>query len=140
MNPTYGQHWKNLSFAEADHVSFTLDGSCDFRHVERFLDVQFEAIMEIVKRDNVTWSALPGFFKRSQGPEFVKGCKDEFDSREVEMHKIYISKQETLPIKPYFLNILGPPRSWTKIDEGYSPTQSDASRGCLLYTSPSPRD
>ena len=129
LNPTYGQHWKNLSFAEADHVSFTLDGSCDFRHVERFLDVQFEAIMEIVKRDNVTWSALPGFFKRSQGPEFVKGCKDEFDSREVEMHQIYISKQETLPIKPYFLNILGPPRSWTKIDEGYSPTQSDASRG-----------
>ena len=129
LNPTYGQHWKNLSFAEADHVSFTLDGSCDFKHVERFLDVQFEAIMEIVKRDNVTWSALPGFFKRSQGPEFVKGCKDEFDSREVEMHQIYISKQETLPIKPYFLNILGPPRSWTKIDEGYSPTQSDASRG-----------
>ena len=72
---------------------------------------------------------MPGFFKRSQGPEFVKGCKDEFDSREVEMHQIYISKQETLPIKPYFLNILGPPRSWTKIDEGYSPTQSDASRG-----------
>ena len=129
MNPTFGQHWKNLSFAGADHVSFTLDGSCDYRHTERFFDVQFDAIMEIVKRDNVTWSAIPGLHRKSFGPEHISACKDEFDSREVEMNKMVISNLEALPIKPYFLNIPQPPRSWTKSDEGYSPTEADADRG-----------
>ena len=36
---------------------------------------------------------------------------------------------EALPIKPYFLNIPQPPRSWTKDDEGYSPTSEDSSKG-----------
>ena len=129
MNPAYGQHWKNLSFSEADHVSFTLDGFCDYRHTERFFDIQFQAIMEIVERDKVTWSSFPGIGKRAFGPEHVSGCLDEFETREVEMHKMAIAKIEALPIKPYFLNIPQPPRSWTKDDEGYSPTSEDSSKG-----------
>ena len=85
--------------------------------------------MEIAERDNVTWSSFPGISERSFGPDYLSDCLDEFETREVEMHEMIISKLEALPIKPYFLNIPQPPRSWTKSDEGYSPTEADALQG-----------
>ena len=124
-----GPHWKSLSFKAADHVSFTLSTGCDFAHLERYLDSQFDAIMEIVQRDNVTWGIFPDISKRKYGPAFLKDCKDDFDDRQVEMFELLYSKLDTLPVQPYFLNIPPPPRSWTKDDEGYSPTAADAQKG-----------
>ena len=129
LNPAYGQHWKNLSFKNADHVSFTIDGFCDYRHLDRYLDITLNAIMEIVKRDNVTWHTFPGIGKRAMGPQLLPECLDEFETREFEMNQLIISKLEDVPIKPYFLTIPQPPRSWTKNDEGYWPTAEDTDRG-----------
>jgi len=124
-----GSYWKNLSFAAADFVTFTMYAACDFRHTERYFNIQYDAIMQIVQRDNIRWGGLTAVEKKYFGPNFHKNCKDDFDDKLVEMEKLLISKLESLPIQPYHLNIPGPPRSWTKIDEGYSPTQADASKG-----------
>ena len=129
LNPAYGQHWKNLSFKNADHVSFTINSFCDYRHLDRYLDIQLNAIMEIVERDNVTWHTFPSVGKRAMGPQLLPECLDEFETREFEMNQLIISKLEDVPIKPYFLTIPQPPRSWTKNDEGYWPTAEDADRG-----------
>ena len=129
LNPSFGPHWKNISYAAADHVSFTLSTSCDFAHLERYLDIQIDTIMEIVQRDNVTWGSFPEISKRHYGPAFKKGCKDEFNDREVEMWQLYLSKLDALPVQPYFLSIPPPPRSWTIEDEGYSPTEADDAKG-----------
>ena len=132
MNPTFGPHWKDLSFAAADHVSFTLSLSCDFPHVERYLKIQFDNIREIVQRDNISWSDIGGdglTAKRYFGPTFHKSCKDDLDEKKLEIHKLVLSYVEDFPTRPYFLPIPQPPRSWTKEDEGYSPTESDAGRG-----------
>ena len=132
MNPTFGPHWKNLSFTAADHVSFTLILSCDFRHVERYLEIQMDSIREIVQRDNLSWSDVGGDGltpRRLFGPEFHESCRDDLDERELEIHELLRSYVDDFPTNPYFLSIPQPPRSWTKEDEGYSPTESDAGRG-----------
>jgi len=128
MNPTFGSHWEDLSFAAADHVSFTLDATCDFAQVRRYFDVQFDAIMRIVQRDGVTWHTYAGIPENFQGPTYVKECKDEYD--EIGMHEWLFAKLDELPLQPYFLTVLPPvPRSWTKDEEGYSPTQADSAKG-----------
>jgi hypothetical protein len=125
-----GPHWKELSFASADHVSFTLTTSCDFRHLRRFLDIQFDAYMEIVQRDNITWGLFDDITERKYGPTFNKGCKDEFIDKRIEMEELLVSKLASLPVQPYFLwGLPRPPRSWTRDDEGYSPTEADAAHG-----------
>ncbi len=124
-----GSYWKNLSFAAADYVSFTMYATCDLRHTQRYFNVQYDAIMHIVQRDNIRWGGAAAVEKRYFGPDFHKSCRDEFDDKLVEIEKLLISKVESLPIQPYTLNIPQAPRSWTKIDEGYSPTQADASKG-----------
>ena len=100
-----------------------------FTHTQRYFNIQFDAIMEIVQRDNIPWGSFPAVEKKYFGARLDKGCRDEFDDKRVEIEKLLISKLELLPIQPYALNIPGPPRSWTKADEGYSPTQSDVSSG-----------
>ncbi len=135
MNPTFGPHWKNLSFAAADHVSFTLSLSCDFDHVERYLEIQFDNIQEIVQRDNVNWSSIGGTGKRAFGPSFNKNCKDDLEDKELEIQELMRSYIDGFPTEPYFLHIPQPPRSWTKEEEGYSPTASDASRGDWQHAS-----
>ena len=45
------------------------------------------------------------------------------------MWELLHSKLDTLPIQPYFLSIPPPPRSLTIDDEGYSPTETDATKG-----------
>ena len=119
MNPAFGPHWKDLSFAAADHVSFTLILSCDFRHVERYLEIQFANIQEIVQRDNVSWSSIgiPG--DRFFGPSYEKSCKDDFEDTELEMNKLLRSYIDGFSTKPYFLPIPQPPRSWTKANGDY---------------------
>jgi len=129
LNPTYGAHWRELSFAEFDHVSFTLDGTCDFVEVNRYFDSQFDAIMSIVKRDKITWSAIVGIPKDKHGPLFRPGCRPDIEEREVEMWESVYSKLDALDIQPYFLSIPQPPRSWTKDQEGYSPTSANSDRG-----------
>ena len=130
MNPTFGPHWKQLSFANADHVSFTADSSCDFFHVKRYFTIQFDAYMEIVERDNVTWSILPSIGRDSFGPDYVRGCADEYDEKKVEMHEWMLSKLDEQPTQPYFLFGIPPhPRSWTKDEEGWYPTEENADRG-----------
>ena len=45
------------------------------------------------------------------------------------MYESVHSKLDALKIQPYFLSIPNPPRSWTKDQEGYSPTSADGDRG-----------
>ena len=86
-------------------------------------------ILVHLQRDNIPWGGIAAVEKKYFGARLDKGCIDEFDEKRVEIEKLLISKLQSRPIQPYSLNIPGPPRSWTKVDEGYSPTQSDASRG-----------
>ena len=130
-NSSFGPHWKNLSLAAADHVSFTFTMSCDYKHVERYIDIQFEAIREMIQRDNITsfslFTGTPGY---KFGPQFHQQCDDDLDQRELDMHKLFADKLDSLPIKPYFLPIPPrAPRDWTRDEEGYSPTVSDGARG-----------
>ena len=138
LNSSFGPHWKNLSFAAADHVSFTITLSCDFRHVERYLGIQFDNIQEIIQRDKLTWSTVGdagATGERLFGPEFDKRCNDDLGEKELEIHELLQSYIDDFPTKPYFLPIPQPPRSWTKEDEGYSPTISDAGRGDWKFLS-----
>jgi len=128
MNPTFGPHWEDLSFAAADHVSFTMDSTCDFAHTKRYYNIQFDAAMRIVQRDGITWHSYSGIPENLYGPTFAKGCKVDYD--EIAMHKWLFAKVDSLPIQPYFLNFVPPvPRSWTKDEEGFYPTAADAVRG-----------
>ena len=86
--------------------------------------------MEIVQRDNITWGLFDDITERKYGPTFNKGCKDEFIDRRIEMEELLISKLASLPVQPHFLwGLPSPPRSWTRDDEGYSPTEADAAQG-----------
>ena len=126
-NPSYGPHWKNLSFASADHVSFTFDITCSFDHAKRFLSIQFESYMDIVKRDNVTYHILYGIDDNKFGPTFVPGCVDEYEEKKIEMHTWLLSQLDELPIEPLFLyGIPTHPRDWTRDEEGTYPTKDDA--------------
>ena len=128
MNPTFGPHWEDLSFAAADHVSFTMDSTCDFAHTKRYFDIQFDAAMKIVQRDGVTWHSYSGIPEDCYVPTFAKGCKVDYD--EIPMHKLLFSKVDSLPIQPYFLNFIPQvPRSWTKDEEGFYPTAENAAQG-----------
>jgi hypothetical protein len=129
LNSSFGPHWELLNFARADHVSFTLTITCDYAHAQRYLDIQFEAINEIVARDKVTWSIIPSIVNYQFGSLFNASCADDFDSREMEINELLRSQLESASTEAYFLPIPQPPRSWTKAQEGYSPTLSDAGRG-----------
>jgi hypothetical protein len=130
-NLSFGPHWKNLSLGAADHVSFTFTLSCDYKHAERYIDVQFEAIREMIQRDNITsFSMFTGTPRYKFGPDFNEQCEDDWAQRELDMHKLFANKLDSLPIRPYFLPIPPrAPRDWTRDEEGYSPTVSDGARG-----------
>ena len=70
--------------------------------------------------------------ERLFGPSFHKDCKDDLEDTEIEINKLLRSYIDDFPAKPYFLPIPAPPRRWTQEDEGYSPTEIDASRGDWL--------
>ena len=129
MNPTFGPHWEELSFAAADHVSFTMDSTCDFAHTKRYFNIQFDAAMRIVQRDGVTWHSYSGIPEDVYGSTFARGCKDD-DYDEIPMHKWLLDKVDSLSIQPYFLNFIPQvPRSWTKDEEGFYPTAENAAQG-----------
>lgn len=130
LNPSFGPHWKNLSFAAADHVSFTIDGVCSFDHMRRFFNDQFEGYMEIVERDNVTYNIIASVIGDKFSPTFMKGCIDEYEERKIEIHTWLLSKYDELPIEPLSLyGIPSHPRSWVKDEEGWYPTAENADRG-----------
>jgi hypothetical protein len=130
LNPSFGPHWKTLSFAAADHVSFTIDGVCSFVHMKRFFNDQFKGYMEIVKRDNVTYHIMGSVIPNKFSPTFIKGCVDEYAERKIEIHTWLLSKYDALPIEPLFLyGIPSHPRSWVKDEEGWYPTAENADRG-----------
>ena len=131
MNPSFGKHWASLSFAGADHVSFTLSASCDFRHTWRHLHIQLATAMDIVQRDNVTWGLYVERLAQDKfGPAFDTNCADDFEARELDMHRLILAQLDEQPIQPYFLfGIIEPPRSWTRAQEGHSPTAAEAGQG-----------
>jgi len=80
-----------------------------------------------IKVERVVLNLITG--ERLFGPSFHKDCKDDLEDTEIEINKLLRSYIDDFPAKPYFLPIPAPPRSWTQEDEGYSPTEIDASRG-----------
>ena len=96
------------------------------------MEIQFDHMREIVQRDNISWSWIDYITATDHkfGPSYDKRCQDDLDDRELDMHRLLQSHLDDFPVEQYFLYIPKPPRSWTKEDEGDSPTaESDPERG-----------
>ena len=87
--------------------------------------------MDIVQRDNVTWGLYVERLAQDKfGPAFDTNCADDFEARELDMHRLILAQLDEQPIQPYFLfGIIEPPRSWTRAQEGHSPTAAEAGQG-----------